>query len=125
MSEKLTTAQAAHRAKASRFVLMRAKKAGHLNPIRDNRGGLLWDAAELDAWAVERGAHGAHTVRESAPADDAAHLRTALDAERLARAEAETRAAIAEGRAAAAEAERDRWHAMADKLAARPRWWPW
>lgn len=113
MSENLTTAQAAQRAGASRFALNRAKKAGLLNPIRDNRGALLWDAGEIDRWAGER-AQGAHTV----PGDDIAQLRTAL-------ADAEKRAAVAE---ALAEERAERIADLRRMLPepGRPvRVWPW
>lgn len=120
MSENLTTAQAAQRAGVSRYVLNRAKKAGNLNPIRDNRGALLWDAGEIDRWAGER-AQGAHTV----PGDDIAQLRTAL-------ADAESRATDAERRAAVAEALADeRAERIADLRRMLPepgrpaRLWPW
>ena len=105
--ELLTTAQAAQRAGVSRFTLNRAAKAGLLQPIRDNRGALLWDAEALDRWAGDRPAQGAHAV----PAQDAAQAEIAALRVQLAKA----------------EADRDRWHEMAVKLADRPRrsWWRW
>ena len=105
-ASRLTTAQAETRTGASRFALSRAAKAGELHPIRDNRGGLLWDPAELDAWAHERGPKRARAER----AQDTAQAEIAALRARL----------------ADLEADRDRWHAMATRLADRParRWWP-
>lgn len=123
----MTPAQAAHAAGVSRWSIMRAIKSLKLKAKRDNRNGWRIAPDDLAAWC---GAQGAHIVRDSAPAQAAAQDDpTAEVRERL--AEAERRAAVAETRADAAERARDlaeaqaeAWRAMADKLAARRRWWP-
>lgn len=99
--DRLTTAQAAQRTGASRFTLNRARKAGDLNPIRGNDSGLLWDAAELDAWAARR-AHAVREVTKAEPAQDGAQAEIAALRDRL--TDAEGRAVAAETRAAVAEA---------------------
>lgn len=141
--DRLTTAQAAQRTGASRFALSRAAKTGALHPIRDNRGGLLWDAEELDRWAGARAAQGAHVVRAHDAAHDAAQAELKELRARLADAERVARAATA----AWADAERRTAAAMADLAQERARhiedlrrilpapeavpgkrktkWWPW
>jgi hypothetical protein len=116
--ERLTTAEAVKRTGASRFAIHRAKNKGELHPVRGNDGRFMFDPAELDAWADQRARTVAQPLRAE-PAPEAAHAAAHAEIERL-------RAAltVAEALTARAEADRDRWHAMADKLAARPRWWP-
>jgi hypothetical protein len=110
--ERLTTAEAVKRTGASRFAIHRAKNKGELHPVRGNDGRFMFDPAELDAWADGRVSTVAQPLRAE-PAPEAAHAAAHAEIERL-------RAALT-----VAEADRDRWHAMADKLAARRRWWPW
>ena len=111
----MTPADAAQVAGVSRWAIMRAIKSHKLKAQRNNRN--HWQIAQDDlaTWC-------AHTVRSAHPAhvDDSAELRARLAAE-TAKADAAERARDQ------AEADRDRWRAMAEKLAARPnrRWWPW
>lgn len=99
---------------------MRAIKAQDLLANRDNRNQWRISPESLDRWRT-------HTVRTPT---DLHTLHTPDDAEIGLREKlvAETaRANVAEALLAAAEADRDRWRAMAEKLADRPRrgWWPW
>jgi uncharacterized UBP type Zn finger protein len=52
--QRLSTKQAEQRAGVSRFVLMRAQKAGELLATKDNKGRWVWSKDELDAWAAAR-----------------------------------------------------------------------
>ena len=118
--DKLTTAQAAQVAGVSRYTLNRAKKSGVLHPVRDNRGGLLWDAVEVERWAAERAAQGAQSGRAQDDATPAAQAEVEVLRARL--ADAETRAAVAEALAAErAERIADLRAALADR---RRGWWP-
>lgn len=138
---RLSTAQVTKQFNVSRFALGRAGKSGILKPMRDNKGGLLYDEDEIRAWLDERPAHGAHGVRaqDSELVSAQAHI-TALAAElsetkhklqvteeRLAGAERllsekderieehRLRAAAAEARADKAEARADRAEKRADR----------
>ena len=110
----LTPAAAAQVVGVSRWAIMRAIKGHKLKAQRNNRN--HWQIAQDDlaAWC-------AHSVRtaHTAHIDASAELRANLAAE-TARADAAERAREQ------AEADRDRWQAMAEKLAERPRrrWWP-
>ncbi len=119
----LTPEQAARRAGVSRPTINRALKSLELAGRRDNQN--RWQIApdDLDAWSASRGREHAvtteHVQSVATQNDQLEHLRTELGAVREALA-AET------ARANAAEADRDRWQAMAEKLATRPLWrWPW
>lgn len=118
----LSPAQAARVAGVSRWAILRAIKGEKLKAIRDNRNNWRITQDDLAAW---RAAHGAHTVRGGATAHHDAHPDVVADlrenlAVALARVDAAERARDQ------AEAERDRWRAMAEKLAEKPRlrWWP-
>lgn len=87
---------------------MRAIKSRDLRAIRDNRNQWRIDPLDLDAWRL-------HTVRNSAD------VHTLHTPEVVIELREKLAAAIA--RADAAEADRDRWQAMAEKLADRPGWW--
>lgn len=110
----MTPADAAQVAGVSRWAIMRAINSHKLQAHRDNRN--RWQIAEADlaAWC----AHSVRTAHTAHP-DDSADLRAQLAGE-TARADAAERARDQ------AEADRDRWQAMAEKLAERPRFsWPW
>ena len=109
----MTPADAAQVAGVSRWAIMRAIKSHKLKAQRNNRNHWQITQDDLAAWC-------AHTVRtaHTAHADDSAELRAQLAGE-TARADAAERARDQ------AEADRDRWRAMAENLAERPRrWWP-
>lgn len=110
----MSPAQAAQVAGVSRWTIMRAIKAQELLANRDNRNQWRISPEALDRWR-------AHIVRTP---PDLPTLPTS-DAIELAAVKAEN--GQLRERLAAAEADRDRWRAMADKLADRPRrgWWPW
>ncbi len=119
----LTPAQAAKRAGVSRPTINRALKSLKLTGRRDNQNRWQIVPEDLDAWSASRGREQAVTTENVQPViihdDQLEHLRAKLSAAREALA-AET------ARANAAEADRDRWQAMAEKLATRPLWrWPW
>lgn len=123
----MSPAQAAQIAGVSRWSILRAIKSLKLKAKRDNRNGWRIAPDDLADWCA---AHSSHIVRDSANAQvDAQDDAVAKVRERL--AEAERRAAVAETRADAAERARDlaeaqteAWRAMAERLAARRRWWP-
>lgn len=123
----MSPAQAAQVAGVSRWSILRAIKSLKLKAKRDNRNGWRIAPDDLAEWCA---AQGAHSVRDSADAQVIAQVDMVAELrERL--TEAERRAAVAETRADAAERARDlaeaqaeAWRAMADKLAARRRWWP-
>lgn len=113
----MSPAQAAEAAGVSRWAVLRAIKAQKLNANRDNRNNWRIAPDDLAGWCA---AHGAHMVRDGATAPSSelvADLREKLAAVTV-RAEAAERARDQ------AEAERDHWRAMAERLAARRRWWP-
>lgn len=115
----MSPAQAAQAAGVSRWTIMRAIKAKELRAIRDNRNHWRIAPDDLDSWQ-------AHTVRTevdlhtSHTTEIVTELREQLSAETM-------RADAAERARDQAEADRDRWQAMAEKLASTPRrrWWPW
>lgn len=126
----MTPAQAAHAAGVSRWAILRAIKSQKLQAKRDNRNNWHIAPDDLAAWCA---AQGAHTVRSGAPAQvnsDAValrELREQLAAATLAEAVATARAEAAERARDQAEGERDKWQAVAEKLAeasARRSWWP-
>lgn len=114
----MSPAQAAQAAGVSRWTVMRAIKSLDLQASRDNRNQWRISQEALERWRL-------HTVRTG----DDVHTPHTPHAESISIAEAELREKLAAAiaRADAAEAERDRWRAMAEKLAERPRlaWWPW
>lgn len=106
----ITPNEAAKRTGRSRRTIMRAIEAREIEANRDNRN--QWQIAEdaLAQWARnEQPMQTAHAVPMAENAVHAQLLRL------------ETEVAGLRDRLAATEADRDRWHAMADKLA-RP-WW--
>ena len=106
----MSPAQAAQASGVSRWTIMRAIKSHDLQASRDNRNQWRITSDDLDRWR-------SHTVRTP---DDlhTSHTPDALEIERLkVEVEAERRLRVA------AEADRDRWQAMAEKLADRPGWW--
>lgn len=143
----LTPMQAAQRVQVSRRTIMRAVESRELPAVRDNRNRWKIESEDLDNWAE------AHCVptgqkEQSAHSPDAdAHqvesVETALAVARATIAQLEARledqaraqAALAqalEDRTRAAETDRDRWRALAERMAppvahAIPtrRWWPW
>jgi excisionase family DNA binding protein len=107
--------QAAQAAGVSRWTVMRAIKSLRLKAIRDNRGNWRIARADFEAW---RSAQGPSLSAAQSPAQDAeGELRALLAA-------AKVRAESAERARDVAEADRDRWQAMAERLAARRRFWP-
>lgn len=84
---------------------MRAIKAQELQAMRDNRNHWKIASDDLDSWR-------AHTVRTE----------TDLHTSHIPEVVAELRERLSV-ETARAEADRDRWHAMAEKLADRPSWW--
>jgi len=114
----MSPAQAAQAAGVSRWTVMRAIKSLELQATRDNRNQWKISPEALDRWR-------SHTVRTEGDVHTPHTPGTASIS--VAEAELREKLAAAIARADAAEAERDRWQAMAEKLAERPRWawWPW
>ena len=108
----MSPAQAAQVANVSRWTIMRAIKSHDLQAVLDNRNQWRITPEALDIWRL-------HSVRTAEPLH-IAHTPEAV-------IELREKLAAATARAEAAEAERDRWQAMVEKLAERPRrnWWPW
>lgn len=119
-SAHMSPAQAAQVAGVSRWSIMRAINAHDLQAHRDNRNHWRIAPDDLDRWRAStvrtvEVAHPLHTpelAEIERLKDENSQLR-----ERLAAAEAERRLRET------AEADRDRWQAMAEKLADRPSWW--
>lgn len=139
----LTPAQAAQSAGVSRWAILRAIKSLKLQAKRDNRNNWRIAPDDLAAWCAAQGAHSVRdgavaqvaaqadsveiaVLRERLAASDAraAALETERDGLRDRLAAATARADAAERSRDVAEADRDAWRAMAEKLAARRRWWP-
>lgn len=126
ITEHLTTAQAAKRAKVSRPTISRALKWGELIAIRDNAGRWMIDPAAVDEWAEKRtsvhpvqGVHRSHSVQDAPQAVDderLERLRADLAQSREAVARLEGEAAMNKERLADLAADRDRWRAMAERL---------
>lgn len=108
--------QAAQAAGVSRWSVMRAIKSLKLKAIRDNRGNWRIDRADFEAWRAAQGP--SLSAAQPAAQEAEGDLRVRLAA-------AEVRAESAERARDVAEADRDRWQAMAERLAARRRFWPW
>lgn len=101
----------------SRRTIMRAIKAMKFRCQKNNDNHWRIARDELLAWAAPtQRPYDTPTILPTLPTSDAIEL-AAVKAENGQLRE----------RLAAAEADRDRWRAMADKLADRPRrgWWPW
>ena len=122
-SPALSPQEAAARAKVSRRTIMRAVEAGELAARRDNRN--RWNIAleDLDTWVDAQCAPSgqrppdAHPPAHSAAQDGTA---LALAAAQATIAQLELRLTERDALVRAAEAERDRWRAMAERLAERP-----
>ena len=127
----LTPEAAAKRAGVSRPTINRALKTRELQAHRDNRNRWRIDAADLDAWSASRISGHADQIMTSGhdqQRDQLEQARSDLAAVREDLAAA--RATISQ-----IEADRDRWQALAEKLAYRSpvthlpsprrRWWPW
>lgn len=123
----MSPAQAAQVAGVSRWSILRAIKSLKLKAKRDNRNGWRIAPDDLADWCD---AQGAHRVRDSADAQGSAQVDAVVELrERLAELErlaavAETRADAAERARDLAEAQAESWRAMAERLSARRRWWP-
>ena len=110
----MSPAQAAQVAGVSRWAVMRAINSCKLKAQRDNRNNWRISKENLDAWC-------AHTERQQRTAhpSESLELREKLTGE-TARADAAERARDQ------AETDRDRWRAMAEKLAEKPqKFWLW
>lgn len=112
----MSPAQAAQALGVSRWSVLRAIKALKLQAKRDNRGHWRISPDDLADWCAAQGAHSVRPVSD-AQGDLLADLRESLAAV-TARADAAERARDQ------AEAQADAWRAIAEKLAARRRWWP-
>ena len=105
----------------------RAKKSPEKYRMERDNGGKIWlwiDPENLPAAKARKVSHEGSKIDElKASIEAVSDLRERLTGAeiRAVRAETERDAAIA--RADAAEADRDRWQAMAEKLADRPGWW--
>jgi excisionase family DNA binding protein len=118
----ISPAQAAHLVKVSRRTIMRAIDSYALKAVRNNKNQWKIDPSDLEKWASAQCAPSEHAHTEvpllptSAPTDSAVDL-----------AVAQAQIDHLQKRLNAAEADRDRWQAMAEKLADRPRrnWWHW
>lgn len=110
----MSPAQAAQAAGVSRWTIMRAIKAHELQAVRDNRNQWKIATEDLDRWRLHsvRTSESVHTLHTPAPTDSAVDL-----------AVAKAQISQLQERLTAAEADRDRWQAMAEKLADRPGWW--
>lgn len=100
---------------------MRAIESLDLKAIRDNKNRWKITAEDASSWAAAQCAPSEQMP--IAPTTESPDL-SAIQAENI---QLRERLAAATARADAAEAERDRWQAMADKLADqrhRKRWWP-
>lgn len=111
----MSPAQVAQAVGVSRWTVMRAIKSHDLKASRDNRNQWRISPEALADWQ-------SHNVRTP---DDPHTTHTQRADEALVELREKLAAAVA--RADAAEAERDRWQAMAERLAVQPRrkWWPW
>lgn len=89
---------------------MRAIKAHELQAMRDNRNHWRIAPGDLDSWR-------AHTVR-TVEGLHTSHTPEIFEIERM-KGEIEIERRLRQ----AAEADRDRWQAMAEKLADRQGWW--
>lgn len=114
----MSPAQAAQAAGVSRWTIMRAIKSHDLHANRDNRNQWRITPEDLDKWRL-------HTVRAQ-EAPHTLHTPEVVIELREKLAAVTARAEAAERSRDQAEADRDRWQAIAQKLADQPRrWWPW
>jgi len=116
----LSPAQAAQACGVSRWTIMRAIKSYELKASRNNRNHWIIDPDDLDAWRPS-------TVRTVEDAQIGAHAKSTEQLYEILVKET-ARADVAEALMVSVEAERDRWQAMAEKLAEAQhakRRWPW
>lgn len=121
----MSPAQAAQVASVSRWTIMRAIKSQELLATRDNRNQWKITVEDLDRWRLHsvRTPENSHTLHTP---EAEIELREKLAAETARADVAEALLTRERDALASAEIERDRWRAMAEKLAERPRsWWPW
>lgn len=113
-SAPISPAQAALSIGVSRRTIMRAIERRELQAIRDNRNRWKIDPADLKSWVSAHWAPSGHAHPDAPdlPTTEAIELAT-LKAENGQLRE----------RLSTTEADRDRWQAMAEKLADRPGWW--
>ena len=111
----ISPAQAARIAKVSRRTIMRAIENHDLQAFRDNKNHWKIAPPALDVWASAQCAP-TERAQPDLPASP-----TTSDALELAATKAENRQL--RERLSSTEADRDRWQAMAEKLADRPGWW--
>lgn len=118
----LSPAQVAQLAGVSRRTVMRAIDGHDLRAIRDNKNRWKVSPEDASSWASAQCAPSEQPPTEPTPSP------TDLSAIQAENIQLRERLTAATARADAAEAERDRWQAMADKLADprhRKRWWLW
>lgn len=118
----MSPAQAAHLIKVSRRTIMRAIESHDLHAVRNNKNQWKIDHSDLDKWASAQCAPNDQAHDEAPIPPTTAPTENAVDL-----AVAKAQISHLQERLNAAEADRDRWQAMAEKLADRPRrsWWPW
>lgn len=102
---------------------LKTKRWPHMvNHLDSNRANNRWTNLE-ETTAAGNALHRVHSHAQTAHTDDSADLRAKLASETAGET---ARADAAERAREQAEADRDRWQAMAEKLAEKPRFsWPW
>lgn len=137
----LSPREAARIAKVGKSTIMRAIEATHLEARRDNRNQWRIERTALDRWTMDRTGSDRESPTDRTKSDrDSATGRTEadwstltndLDRARLTIAQMEVRIEERAALVRVAEADRDRWRALAEKLAEQPpsrplryRWWP-
>lgn len=113
-SAPISPAQAALLIGVSRRTIMRAIERLELQAIRDNRNHWKIDPANLEVWTD------AHWASSELTHQNSPNLPT-MEAIELATLKAAN--GQLHERLSATEADRDRWQAIAEKLADRPGWW--
>lgn len=116
----LTPAQAAKRSGVSRPTINRALKSLALQGRRDNQNRWQIDPEDLDEWLDARRGEQHVTSGHDQPVNNQYDQ---LEQVRAELGEVREKLAAETARANAAETDRDRWQAMAEKLADRPGWW--
>ena len=101
---------------------MRAIESHDLHAVRNNKNQWKIDPSDLDKWASAQCAPNDHAHEEATTLPTITPNENAVDL-----AVAKAQISHLQERLNAAEADRDRWQAMAEKLADQPRrsWWPW
>lgn len=118
----------------SRRTIMRAIETKELQAFRDNRNHWKITSEALDAWAFAHHAPTEQTPSTAQLEKVSAHQlptsdhRAEVQVEREARRQAEIEAGELRGKLVATEAERDRLHALVERMTAprakRRNWWP-